>query len=90
MEEKKGNSLTDRQLRNIIAEEIALGKIGEGLNKAPSYQDRLKALDYLAKVNGDYEPEQVEYSFTKTEIVFVDKSNNDEKEDKQDSSAQEV
>jgi hypothetical protein len=44
-----------------IAESIALGKAKrvEGQIIMPSPSDQLKALDYLAKIDGDYAPAKI-------------------------------
>ena len=45
-----------------IAEKIALGEMQkiEGQLIIPSFSDRLKALDYLSKVEGDYAAAKIE------------------------------
>jgi len=48
--------LLDKTRRLRIAEKIALGvaKLENGEKRYPSFSDRIKALDYIAKVEGDY------------------------------------
>ena len=50
----------DKVARMKIAEEIALGLQKEGEVLKPSYNDRLKALDYLSKIEGDFAASKVE------------------------------
>jgi hypothetical protein len=51
----------DKYARMKIAESIALGKAKrvEGQIIMPSPSDQLKALDYLAKIDGDYAPAKI-------------------------------
>lgn len=59
------NKLKTLQLTKLdrmkIAEGIAMGKVKriEGQILVPSPSDQLKALDYLAKIDGDYAPAKV-------------------------------
>ena len=50
----------DKVARMKIAEEIALGLQKEGEVLKPSYNDRLKALEYLSKIEGDFAASKVE------------------------------
>ena len=57
--------LLDKYERMRIAEDIALGLAQESNGKiiTPSPADKLKALDYLAKIEGDYATSKLEMSF---------------------------
>ena len=46
--------ILDKVARMKIAEDIAMGK-EDGILK-PSYSDRMKALDYLSKIEGEFAP----------------------------------
>jgi hypothetical protein len=54
----------DKVERMRIAEEIAIGKAKriEGTIVMPSPSDRLRALDYLSKIEGDYAPNKLDIS----------------------------
>jgi hypothetical protein len=56
----------DKVSRMKIAEEIAIGKAKkiEGIIMMPSPSDRLRALDYLSKIEGDYAPTKTETDLT--------------------------
>lgn len=49
-------AIIDKARRMQIASEIAEGTVRDGSGKEPDFNARLKALDYLAKVEGDYAP----------------------------------
>jgi hypothetical protein len=71
--------ILDKVARMKIAEEIAIGKAKrvEGQIVMPSFTERMRALDYLSKIEGDYAPERKEI---KSENVDIDlsKLNKDE------------
>jgi hypothetical protein len=54
--------ILDKTKRMQIAEEIAMGKAKrvEGQIVMPSFADRMKALDYLSKIEGDFAASKVE------------------------------
>jgi hypothetical protein len=54
--------ILDKIKRMQIAEEIALGKPKkiEGQIIMPTFADRLKALDYLSKIEGDFAPKEID------------------------------
>jgi hypothetical protein len=56
----------DKVSRMKIAEEIAIGKAKkiDGIIIMPSPSDRLRALDYLSKIEGDYAPTKTETDIT--------------------------
>ena len=60
----------DKVARMKIAEQIALGieEQLEGEIIKPSFSDRLKALDYLAKIDGDYASTKIENNVSLNEI----------------------
>ena len=55
-------AIIDKARRMAIASEIAEGKLTDGQGREPDFNARLKALDYLAKVEGDYAPIKNEHS----------------------------
>jgi hypothetical protein len=61
--------------RMKIAEEIAIGKAKrvEGTIVMPSPSDRLKALDYLSKIEGDYSAQKI--SLTQPKVLSNDPLN---------------
>ena len=63
--------LLDKVDRMRIAEEIALGESFESNGKiiTPTPSERLKALEYLAKIEGDYAPSKVEQTNTTIEVI---------------------
>lgn len=72
-EKKAANALTlDRIARMKIAEDIALGKarkIDEQIIM-PSFSDRLRALDYLSKIAGDYNGSGVTVDLSNRQIII--------------------
>lgn len=63
-QEKKAlkSLILDKIARMKIAEEIAIGKPikVEGSIVIPNASERLKALDYLSKIEGDYSPKEID------------------------------
>ena len=62
----------DKIARMKIAEEIALGKAKriEGTLVLPTFGDRLKALDYLSKIEGDYAPKELNVNTDNLTPIF--------------------
>jgi hypothetical protein len=54
--------ILDKTKRMQIAEEIAMGKAKkvEGTIVMPTFADRMKALDYLSKIEGDYATSKID------------------------------
>jgi hypothetical protein len=72
--------ILDKTKRMQIAEEIAMGKAKrvEGQIVMPSFADRMKALDYLSKIEGDYTAIKQEVNITTPTINYtVIEPNND-------------
>jgi hypothetical protein len=72
--------ILDKVARMKIAEEIAMGKAKrvEGQIVMPSFADRMKALDYLSKIEGDYTAIKQEVNITTPTINYtVIEPNND-------------
>ena len=71
-EEVKAQILS-REQRMEIASNIAKGESWKtgGVHVVPSASDRIRALDYLAKMNGDYAPQKIT-STTKQVYVMPD------------------
>jgi hypothetical protein len=60
----------DKIGRMLIAEEIAMGKAKkvEGQIIMPSFSERIRALDYLSKIEGDFAPQQIEHDVKEISI----------------------
>ncbi|MDH1602348.1 hypothetical protein [Empedobacter sp. GD03739] len=72
--ERLKKAILTKDERLEIASNIALGKarkIGEQI-LIPSDGDRLRALDYLAKVNGDFAPKKEEITIKTEQPLFGD------------------
>ena len=70
----KSNILTKLQ-RLEIASNIAQGKARKVNDQIiiPTDGDRIRALDYLAKIEGDYAPNKTDINVSSTEINIVGK-----------------
>jgi hypothetical protein len=69
----------DKVERMRIAEEIAIGKAKriEGTIVMPSPSDRLRALDYLSKIEGDYAPKEIDLKLDSKPPIFGEISLNE-------------
>ena len=73
--ESQKTLILDKTARMKIAEEIAIGKAKrvEGTIVMPSPSDRLRALDYLSKIEGDYAPTKQDLNvkgITPQKVIF--------------------
>ena len=74
--ESQKTLILDKVARMKIAEDIAIGKAKrvEGTIVMPSSADRLKALDYLSKIEGDYAPTKQDVNIKGgTEGIIIEK-----------------
>lgn len=74
-EEKKAvkTLILDKTARMKIAEEIAIGKAKrvEGEIIMPNFSDRIRALDYLSKIEGDYSKIKIEQTNREAPTIDV-------------------
>ena len=73
--ERLKSAILTKYERILIAQSIAQGKAWKAGNTmvVPSAGDRIRALDYLAKIEGDYAPNKTDIKVLSTEINIVGK-----------------
>ena len=73
--ERLKSAILTKYERILIAQSIAQGKAWKAGNTmvVPSAGDRIRALDYLAKIEGDYAPNKTDINVSSTEINIVGK-----------------
>lgn len=62
--EQMSDTVVSRKERLEIASQIARGELKSGAFY-PSFGDRIKALEYLSKIEGDFAPKKIEHEFSK-------------------------
>ena len=73
--ERLKSAILTKYERILIAQSIAQGKAWKAGNTmvVPSAGDRIRALDYLAKIEGDYAPNKTDINVKSAEINIVGK-----------------
>lgn len=73
--ERLKSALLTKHERILIAQSIAQGKAWKSgdIKVVPSAGDRIRALDFIAKVEGDYAPNKTDINVLSTEINIVGK-----------------